>query len=126
MNFADIAIESSRQVEQPIRVLPSWYIIATIFQHLGWQHEIADLLQKLSKRSRIYYLSHHREMLGDFVYTSFRDNFNLHTATTVVLQTEIVLESRSHQWSKPKNWIVYAYNNKANITAVNFTQDIAN
>ena len=53
-------------MKQPIPTLSAFLVFATILSYVGNRHEVVDLLQQLSKRTRNYYLSPHRKLLHTF------------------------------------------------------------
>ena len=62
----------------------------TIFQYVGFLHEVPDILQKLSKRTRSFYRSHHRTLI-DAALTKVTV-YNVHD----LIETQVYSEEASY------------------------------
>ena len=47
------------KVEQPVKALPAWLVLATVLSYWGYFDAVVDLFQQASKKSRAYVRSHH-------------------------------------------------------------------
>ena len=54
------------KISQPIPKLQAFLVFGTIMSYIGFRHEVVDLLQHLSKKTRDYYRSEHKRRLHTF------------------------------------------------------------
>ena len=120
---------SQLKVKQPFPSLESWEVAAILLSFFGYSDEVVDLLQKVSRTTRVYALSHHYFSLMPFLKVS-RWHTQDGPPDTITYQ-DIIMTDRCQNSFEPvqialKKMIVQCWNNKCNTSPKMVVQQIAN
>ena len=119
----------SEKIKLPLTRLPSFGVTATTLSYFGWSDEVQDLLQTLSRESRDYWQSHHKECLSNFLVKS---RWHMHDAPPTRLAVGNITETDGCEdgdeltHNNLKSWIVQNWNCPKNRSIQSVCQAISN
>ena len=117
------------KIKQPLPMLASWEVLATVLSFYGFRNKVYNILQILSHASRSYVLSHHCSRLKTFLV---RHRFDPHSDLPLFIETSDIspaygsCDTMEYFHTRNKKFFVSAWNFKENSSLHMVAQDIAN
>ena len=121
-NF-EASLSNQRKIKPPFPGIESYLPTATILSYYGMRERVIDLMQVLSRQSRIYARSHHRGSLKSFLKA--RD-WNKNGGPPAFLKGSSINATRSHDKNEEFcSMILKAWNNSRNTNLTMVCQELA-